>query len=144
MKTLEYTVNINATPQKVWQYLWEPENYKTWISPFGEGSHYKTARFTKGSKIHFLTPQGEGVYCNLAEVDEPNQVALEYLGAIKDFKETSFAADHDWTGARESYTLHKTAHGTKLTVKIDTDPIHIDYMNTAFPKALQLLKQLAE
>jgi hypothetical protein len=77
-------------------------------------------------------------------VDEPHLVVLEYLSAIKDFKETPFAPDYNWTGARESYALHTTEQGTKVTVQIDTDPIHIDFMNSSFPKALQLLKQLAE
>tara|TARA_R110002072_G_scaffold293232_3_gene462436 strand:- start:7213 stop:7647 length:435 start_codon:yes stop_codon:yes gene_type:complete len=144
MKTLEFTIIIKASLQKVWHCMWEPESYKLWISPFGEGSHYKTTHFVKGAKIHFLTPQGEGVHCKLAEVDEPHLVVLEYLSAIKDFKETPFAADHNWTGARESYALHNTELGTRVTAKVDTDPIHIDFMNSTFPKALYLLKQLAE
>ncbi len=124
--------------------MWEPENYKLWISPFGEGSHYKTDQFSKGAKIHFLTPQGEGMNCNILEIEKHKKVVFEYMSAIKSFKEIPFDPEYDWTGARESYSLQKIQNGIKLTIQIDTDPIHIDFMNSTFPKAMQLLKQLSE
>ncbi len=144
MKTLKFIIDIKASPQKVWFFLWEPENYKSWISPFGEGSHYKADSFEKDSKIHFLTPEGEGVHCKIAALNQPNLVVFEYVSAIASFKEIPFASNQNWTGFKESYSLLKTKSGTTLTILIDTDSIHLDYMNSTIPKALQLLKQLAE
>ncbi len=62
MKTLRFTLTINASPEKVWNALWDLENYKIWTNPFCEGSYYKTDHFSEGSKIHLLTTGGEGMY----------------------------------------------------------------------------------
>jgi hypothetical protein len=145
METLVFKININASPETVWQYLWQLENYKIWTNPFCEGSYYKTDSFTEGSKIHLLTPSGEGMYSILDRIDENHFMAFKHLGDIKNFEEIPLANESkNWSGAMETYTLNKIDSGTELTVNVDTIEKYIDFMNTTFPLALNELKRISE
>lgn len=143
MKTLQFTININASPQKVWTCLWEIENYKKWTSAFIEGSYYKTDSFTEGNKIHLLAPNGEGMYSLLEKIEEPNFLAFKHLGELKNFEE-QVNTNPNWTNAIESYRLLSSENGTLLKVEVDTLEEYVDFMNKLFPIALQKLKALAE
>lgn len=143
MKTLQFTITINASPEKVWKSLWDVESYKIWTSPFGEGSYYKTDSFSEGGKIQFLMPGGDGMYSILEKLDEPRFVALKHLGEIKKFKEQPFK-ELAWTNAMETYELTPVEEGTKLIVHVDTIEKYADSTNKTFPVALDALKKLAE
>ncbi|MCX2679146.1 SRPBCC domain-containing protein [Galbibacter sp. EGI 63066] len=143
MKTLTFSIKINATPDKVWHCLWEPENYKTWTRIFSEGSYYKTDLFIEGSKIHFLTPEGHGMYSVIDKLDENSYMAFRHLGEIMDFKEQSVETA-TWTNAMETYELNPVKNGTKLTVNVDTVEEYVDHMNKLFPPALDELKRISE
>jgi uncharacterized protein YndB with AHSA1/START domain len=145
METLVYKIDISATPEKVWQSLWQLENYKIWTNPFCEGSYYKTDSFTEGSKIHLLTPSGEGMYSIIDRIEENHFLAFKHLGDIKNFEETPMTNETEsWSGAMETYTLNKTDSGTELIVNVDTLEKYIDFMNTTFPLALNELKRISE
>jgi hypothetical protein len=145
MKTLVFKININATPDTVWQSLCQSENYKIWTNPFCEGSYYKTDNFSEGSKIHFLTPSGEGMYSIIDHIEENRFLAFKHLGDIKNFEETPMTTETEsWSGAMETYTLNKTNNGTELTVNVDTIEKYIDFMNNTFPLALNELKRISE
>jgi uncharacterized protein YndB with AHSA1/START domain len=60
MTTLEFTTEIKATPEKVWQVLWNDATYREWTSTFSEGS-YAVSNWNEGDSIHFLGPSGEGM-----------------------------------------------------------------------------------
>ena len=60
MTTLEFKIEINAPKEKVWGVLWNEETYKQWTSIFCEGS-YAESDWKEGSKIHFLSPNGDGM-----------------------------------------------------------------------------------
>lgn len=145
METLNFTIQINATAEKVWNCLWELENYKIWTNPFCEGSHYKTDSFTQGSKIHLLTLSGEGMYSVLETVKENSFLAFKHLGDIKNFEEMPIAGDSEtWTGAMETYSLKEIENGTVLTVNVDTLESYVDFMKKTFPLALNELKRISE
>ena len=142
MITLNFSIQINATPEKVWHSITDPEKYKLWTKPFSEGSYYKTDSFTEGSKIHFLTPEGHGMFSLIDSLKENQFVAFKHLGEIKNFEEIQ--ETQSWTGAMETYILNKTQTGTEVFVKLDTLESDIDSMNKAFPQALQELKHISE
>ncbi len=145
METLNFTIHINATPEKVWNCLWEIENYKIWTSPFCIGSYYKTDRFVEGSKIHLLTPSGEGMFSIIETLKENTFLAFQHLGDIKNFEEMPISGESEtWTGAMETYALNETENGTELTVNVDTLESYVDFMKKTFPLALNELKRISE
>lgn len=145
METLQFTVSINASPENVWLCLWKQDHYKTWTKPFHDGSYYQTTGFKEGKIIHFLTPEGDGMYSVFSKIVENRFLAFKHLGGIKNFKEIPFSDENEsWAGGMETYTLNETETGTELIVQVDSIEKYIDFMNKTFPLALQELKRLAE
>ena len=145
MKTLKHSIQINATPEKVWQSLWDSENYKKWTKPFFDGSYYKADKLAEGGKIHFLGPNGDGMYSLIDSMKENQYMAFKFLGEVKNFEEMpSTEKTKSWVGAMETYTLNKTSDGTELVSSVETDEQSADFMDKAFAKALQELKIISE
>lgn len=145
MQTLSYSIRVGATPGRVWHCLWQPENYKAWTRIFSEGSYYRTDRFAEGSRIHFLTPAGEGMYSLIDKLEENRYMAFRHLGWISNFEEQPIdQAAEAWTNAMETYRLTESDGGTELIVHVDTVEEYVDHMNRKFPMALEELKRLAE
>lgn len=145
MRNLTFKIKINASSKKIWKCLWELENYTKWNSVFGTGNYYKTNSFEQGSKIHLLTPNGEGMYSILDKIVENEILVFKHLGELKNFEEQQIDAKmQGWTNALESYELKQLEKETELIVRVETVEQYVDHMNKTFPLALQLLKNIAE
>jgi len=141
MKTLQFEIQINATPAIVWKNLWELENYISWTSVFCEGSYYETSDFKEGNRIHLLSPEGHGMYSILEKIELNRFLSFKHLGEILEFKEQE---NKSWENAFESYELFENEKGTNLKVAVDTLEKYIPFMEETFPKALSALKNLSE
>ncbi|QSW90559.1 SRPBCC domain-containing protein [Flavobacterium endoglycinae] len=144
METLEFTVKIKTNPDKVWKVLWEDETYKKWTSVFCEGS-YTVSDWNEGDKIHFMSPNGEGMN-SIIEKKIPNEyMAFKHIGEIKDFKEQPLDEEtKKWSGAMETYRLIPNGEFTDLVAKVDAGEKFVDYFKDVFPKGLEVVKQLSE
>lgn len=144
MITLNFKESINATPQKVWQVLWNDATYRKWTTAFHEGS-YAVSDWKKGSRVQFLGPNGDGMFSEIADLREHEYMAFRHLGEMKDGKEQP-ADDKtkSWAGAMETYTLKEENVQTTLSVSLDTVDDYADYFKKAFPEALKLVKQISE
>ena len=145
IERLVFPVEINASVNTVWNSLWEPENYAIWTAPFCEGSYYK-GELKQSGRIHFLAPDGTGMYSNVLFINAPKNVIFQHIGELKDFKEQPLDdATKLWTGSFETYKLEEIGPGTtKLTAEMDCTKEHIRYMSEKFPLGLQKVKELAE
>ncbi len=139
MKKIEFKISINASREKVWNSLWEDKNYRAWTSAFTEGSHAESD-WKEGSKIHFNDGKGNGMYSIIETKIGQTQMTFKHLGEIKEGKEIPSS----WGESRESYFLTENNGKTDLKVELDTLPDWEGYMNETFPKALALLKEIAE
>lgn len=145
MQTLEFTLEIKTTPEKLWWGLWDPEKYKEWTAIFCEGSYYKTAHFSQGNTIHLLTPSGDGMYSVLEEVILNERLVFKHIGELKNFEEQPLNEKSLlWTNALEIYEIQPTDKGVCLTVKVDTFEDYVVFMNKTFPLALEKLKNSVE
>lgn len=145
MQKLLFKITLKASPEKVWNSLWEIENYKKWTGIFCQGSYYVTESFTQGNKIHLLAPNGGGMYSILDQVIENKLLVFRHIGELKDFKEQPIDTQTQiWTNALESYQLTPFENSTELQITVDTIEDYVDLMNNTFPKALEVLKTIAE
>ena len=144
MKTLKFTIEILAQPEKVWNALWDKQHYTQWTKPFTEGCYYETEAFTEGSKINFLSQNGDGMISKIAVLHPGEYVAFEHLGMVYQGKESSFKTADDTHQYLETYRLTANENGTTLTVEVDTLEPWEESMNTSFPKALQIVKEISE
>lgn len=139
MEKLQFGIQINAAPEKVWQVLWADESYRKWTSVFTAGSH-AVSDWQEGSKIHFLDGKGRGMHSIIDKKVENSQMVFKHMGEIIDGEEKQ----GDWAGAKESYTLSGSGNTTALNVELDATADFEEYFNDKFPKALAIVKQLSE
>jgi len=145
METLSFDIEINAPTEKVWKTLWEEDSYKKWTSIFSEGS-YAVSDWNEGSKIYFLSKEGEGMNSIIAKKIPNKHMAFKHLGMMKDGKEVPNTDEvNSWSGAMEEYFLDVWPNNTTLlTVKMDVTDDFKNYFIETFPKALNEVKKLAE
>jgi len=144
MKTLHFDVSVNAPKEKVWSILWDDATYRQWTSAFMEGS-YAVSDWKEGDKILFLDPEGRGMYSIIDKRTEYGQMRFKHIGEVKDGKDQPLdESSKQWSGGIENYELKETNGVTTLSVDVDMPEAHEQYFSKAFPKALALVKQLAE
>lgn len=139
METLEFTIEINATPEKVWTVLWDDTSYRQWTSAFTKGSFY-IGTWEEDSMMKFFDPNNNGMYSRVLKNDPNKEMVFLHLGEIFDGVEVP----QDWGDATESYLLEETEEGTKLIAKIKTSEEFKGFFEDKFPNALQNVKNLAE
>ena len=145
MEKKEFSIDIHAPKEKVWDVLFSDRTYSKWTSVFAEGSSVTTDGWKKGTQVQFHDGKGSGMISKIAD-NVPNEyMSIEHLGMIKDGKEDYDSPEiKSWAGAKENYTLKSSNGDTKLVVDIDLADEWKDYMNNTWPKALEKVKELAE
>ncbi|MDE5491131.1 ATPase [Elizabethkingia meningoseptica] len=139
MENLSYQIEISAAPEKVWSALWNDVTYRQWTSVFTEGSFYE-GTLEEGSIVKFFDPHNDGMYSRV-EVNNPNkEIKFLHIGEIH----SGVEKPQNWGEATESYILEKTENGTLLKGEIQTPSEFKGFFEDKFPKALKIVKSLAE
>jgi uncharacterized protein YndB with AHSA1/START domain len=122
MEKINFSIDINAPKEKVWNVLWNDDSYRKWTSPFAEGSYAKTDNWKEGSKVLFLGPGGDGGMVSKVATNKKNEfMSFEHLGVVKDgIEDTESDSVKGWAGARENYRLTDNNGKTKLAVDMDS------------------------
>lgn len=145
MTKLEFTIDIAASPEKVWKTMLELETYKQWVGVSWPGSTYK-GNWKQGETINFIGDEGGGTHAKLIEVRPYEFIDAEHIAVINNDgsldKESDIAKG--WIGTKESYTFEPTKNGTRLTVHISILEGWEKMFNDGWPPALKKLKELSE
>ncbi len=144
MKRSTFKTTIEAPREKVWEVLWGETTYPAWTAVFSEGSRAETD-WQEGSKVLFLSPEGDGMLSKISVSRSPEFMSFEHLGFVSDGEEdTESDAAKEWAGAKENYTLKTVDGKTELVVEMDIAEDHLDDFLETWPKALEKVKELAE
>lgn len=144
MKTLRYSISIQAPREAVWAAMLGPDTYRAWTAPFCEGSYYEGS-WNTGDRIRFLTPGGEGMSSVIADSRPPEFLSIRHLGTVKDgVEDTTSAAAAAWAAALENYTLTQVGDTTEVSVEVEMTPDFEAFMDEAWPKALAKLRSICE
>ena len=144
MKDLQFSTDIAAPVARVWDCMFDPIAYRDWTRAFAEGSYFE-GRWTEGSRLRFLDPQGFGMEAIVDESVPHQHLSLRLVGEIKDGRPV---ADSPLGSepAHERYVFNPTADGgTHLVVHLQSwDDGFTGFLNDSWPRALQRLKALSE
>jgi uncharacterized protein YndB with AHSA1/START domain len=145
MQKINFSTDIKASREKVWEMLWNLDSYRAWTSAFAEGSYAKTDSWKEGSKVLFLDPKGSGMVSMVA-ANKPNEyMSFKHLGEVKDgVEDTTSDSVKAWAGATENYTLKGDNGTTTLSVDMDITDEFKEMFEKMWPKALEKVKALAE
>ena len=144
METLHYTNQIKASASKVWNTLFDPENYKKWTSAFTAGSHAVTD-WKEGSKILFLDGKGMGMIAKIEKLVPEKFMSFQMQGEIMNGVE-DLTSDRvkSYAGGHENYVLEEENGITTLRVDIDVTEEYREMMEGMWPGAMAKIKELSE
>lgn len=144
MKRMQFTMTIDALPQRVYELLIGPESYRDWTSTFTEGSYFEGS-WQQGERIHFLSPSGDGMVAEIAEHRPGEFISIRHLGTIRQgVEDTDSAAVREWAPTFENYTFAPHGSGTRLIIDQDVPQEYETFVSQTWEKALGRLKELAE
>jgi len=151
MKKLQYKVSIKAPVAKVYDLMLgisDKSSYEQWTFMFNPTSTFEGS-WEKGTKILFLgtDDKGEkgGMVSRIVE-NTPNQfVSIQHYGLYKAGVEITEGPEVEkWANGYENYSFEENNGITTVVVDLDTIEDFVDYMNQAYPKALEKLKEVGE
>lgn len=142
MKELQFSLEIHATKEKVWNTLWQDKTFRQWAGII-DPETYMTGVLKEGNEIQFISAaNGYGV-TSLVEKLTPGEFLL--LRHSADTQETGKRErEKEWTGGEETYRLAEKAGITTLAVAFDVPSEMEEYFKVSYPKALERVKELAE
>lgn len=145
MKTMHFSIVINAPVEKVWRTMLEQDTYRIWTAEFMPGSYYE-GNWEQGSKILFLGQDRTGMTSIIAENRPYQYLSISHRGVVMaGVEDTESPESKVWAGATESYTFAPQGNGTLLGIDLSALPSEFEnYMVEAWPKALAKLKSICE
>jgi hypothetical protein len=151
MQKLQFNVSINAPVAKIYDIMLGISNkstYEQWTALFNPTSTYEGS-WEKGSKMLFVgvDEKGEkgGMVSKIAENIPDKFVSIQHYGLVMGEKEITEGPEVEkWANGFEDYHFDETNGTTTVTVELDTTEDFLSYMNEAYPKALNKLKEICE
>ena len=146
MNTLNFSIFINAPKEKVWNTMLEDETYREWTKPFNGTSRYE-GDWSEGSKMVFLGTDEEGnnevgMVSRIAKNIPFEHVSIQHIGMIENGVEKLWDGEGE---GFENYTFVEKDGGTEVQVEMINIPDEYkDDMNAMWPRALDILKTIAE
>lgn len=139
---MQFSIDINATKEKVWNTLWQDETFRQWASIIDPGT-YMVGTLKESEEVQFISAENGYGVTSLVEKIVPNEFLL--LRHQADTQDTGQKErKNEWTGAAESYALIEKDGITTLAVAFGVPPNLEEYFAANYPKALQQVKTLAE
>jgi hypothetical protein len=142
MKEMQFSIEINATKEKVWDTLWQDKTFREWASII-DPETYMVGDLKEGNEVQFLSSaNGYGV-SSLVEKLVTHEILL--LRHSADTQEVGTQErEKQWTGGQERYSLAEKDDTTTLAVIFDVPPELEEVFKASYPKALERVKGLAE
>jgi hypothetical protein len=151
MQKLQFNVSINAPVAKIYDIMLGISNkstYEQWTALFNPTSTYEGS-WEKGSKMLFVgvDEKGEkgGMVSKIVDNIPDKFVSIQHYGLVTGDKEITEGPEVEkWANGFEDYHFDETNGTTTVTVELDTTEDFLSYMNEAYPKALNKLKEICE
>jgi len=151
MQKLQFKVSIIAPVAKIYDIMLGISNkstYEQWTALFNPTSTYEGS-WEKGSKMQFVgvDEKGEkgGMVSKIVDNIPDKFVSIQHYGLVTGDKEITEGPEVEkWANGFEDYHFDETNGTTTVTVELDTTEDFLSYMNEAYPKALNKLKEICE
>lgn len=142
MQNQQFSIEIQAPRERVWNTLWEDKTLRDWGNIIDEGL-YMVGEIKEGNEVQFISSSSGYGVTSLIEKLVPNEFA-----SFRQIADTKGSGEQErqkeWTGGTESYSLAENDSVTTLTVEFDVPTELEETFKIRFPKALKRVKFLAE
>lgn len=146
MKKLQFTKEIKAPAQKVWDTLWNEATYPRWTSSFNpEGNSVMQSDWKVGGRTLFSDGKGNGMISTIKTMNEPYDLVFEHQGEMINGKEdTTSEKVKSWSGSLEEYHLSEQNGITTLKASVQTAAEWEEMLNNGFTQGLEMVRKLSE
>jgi len=142
MEKIQFSIEIEAPKERIWNTLWEDKTFRDWASIIDEGL-YMVGEMKGGKEVQFISSvSGYGVTSLVDKLIVNEFVLFKHMVDTKERGEQK--REKEWGGGTESYILKERGDMTTLTVELDVPPEQIKTFKDRLPKALKRVKELAE
>lgn len=141
MKHMQFSIEISATKEMVWNTLWQDKTFREWAGIIDPGT-YMVGDLKEGNEIQFISGNGYGVTSLVEKLVDGEFTLLRHSADTQD--EGKREREREWTGGQESYSLTEKDGTTTVSVTFDVPPEMEEYFAVNYPKALDRVKILAE
>lgn len=142
MKEIQFSIEINATKERVWDTMWQDETFRDWASII-DPETYMVGDLKEGNEIQFISSaSGYGVTSLVEKLTAGEFLLLRHIADTQE--DGKREREKEWTGGEESYSLAEKDGTATLTVAFDVPPELEEEFNVNYPKALERVKILAE
>ncbi|MEO1001754.1 MAG: SRPBCC domain-containing protein [Cyanobacteria bacterium J06638_7] len=146
MKMLTYSIVISKPQDVVFKTMTDKSVYPGWAKAWGEGMTYE-GEWKQGEHISFFDQTQGGTKVLVEEIVPNESIKTKHVAMVNQQNiEIELADDmmRKWIGSQENYYFkEKSENETTLEVVMITDEA-FEKMMEAWPKALQLLKEICE
>ncbi|PQJ49511.1 2-keto-3-deoxygluconate kinase [Vibrio campbellii] len=145
MLTLNYHVEIAATPQRVWSVLTDVELYKRWAQAFSPQSRFDGV-WEEGGDITFFDPDMGGTRAVIDTVQPLHKLEFHHIAIFNPDNRQQLDGDlaSKWIGSRETYQIDTLDDRLLLSITIYTHSDFVSMFNHGWEKALPLIKTISE
>ena len=145
MLTLNYHVEIAATPQRVWSVLTDVELYKRWAQAFSPQSRFDGV-WEEGGDITFFDPDMGGTRAVIDTVQPLHKLEFHHVAIFNPDNRQKLDGDlaSKWIGSREIYQIDTLDDRLLLSITIYTHSDFVSMFNHGWEKALPLIKTISE
>jgi hypothetical protein len=142
MDEMQFSIEINATKERVWDTMWQDGTFREWASII-DPETYMAGDLKEGNEIQFISSEsGYGVTSLVEKLVAGEFLLLRHRADTQE--EGKREREEQWTGGEESYSLVEQDGTTTLTVAFGVPPELEDEFRVNYPKALERLRELAE
>ncbi len=141
MKEVQFSIEINAGKQKIWDTLWQDETFRQWAGIIDPGT-YLVGELKEGNEVQFLSASGYGVTSMIEKLTPGEFIRFRHQADTQN--SGAEEREKEWTGGAESYTLTENDSTTTLTATFDVPPQQETYFTATYPKVLERIKTLTE
>lgn len=139
---MQFSIEITANKETVWDTLWQDASFREWAGLIDPGT-YMVGDLVEGGQVQFISAENGYGVTSLVEQIVPGEYLLLLHSADTQGAGARERAN-EWTGGTESYKLTEENGITTLTATFDVPEEMEAYFSTAYPKALEKVKELAE
>ncbi|WP_422391911.1 SRPBCC family protein [Arthrobacter sp. N1] len=144
MENLQFSVDVHASAQRVWETMLDLDTYQEWTGAFHEGSTYEGG-WNEGDTIRFLGPSDDGKRSGLlGEIVQSRPyefVSIRYLGMIDNDVDV---LEGPAVGSHENYSFSETDGVTTLVVDLEVPEEWAADMRGMWSDAIIEIKNLVE
>jgi uncharacterized protein YndB with AHSA1/START domain len=142
MEEMQFSIDIHASKEKVWDTLWQDKTFREWASIIDPGT-YMAGELKEGNEVQFISAENGYGVTSLVEKLVPGEF-LQLRHSADTQEAGKQEREKEWTGGKESYLLTEKDGATTVVAAFDV-PLELEeYFRVNYPKALERVKELAE